>query len=489
MIRDLRTRAWRAVAVAALVAATVATAEAAAASPVAGPTPLPPAETTGSAAQARATQWWLSTMQVTKAHQVTRGKGVKICLIDEGVDPSFPDLKGARFAGGTDLSGGRGRPDGLAEINFNGHGTTMATFIAGQGRGPGRAEGLLGTAPDAEIISVSASTDPHVVSVETTLKYCADHGAQVVNYSRGGTADPAAVAYAQARDLVIVAATGNDGSRDDELAGGSLVGRWGVLSVGGVDQNRVIDPSSNAGGAHLGLPGFDDVEPDDRTDTAGVAVMGPFSVAPVPAAQGSCPTEGFYGPGTSWRAGGDSLYSRSCGTSEATAVVSGIVALVRAAHPELNAANVVNRILRTAIPPTDGSKAPSPLYGYGLVDAYAAVTADVPVVEHNPLGSCYTRSRGIWDPRVTPQRPEPPAHSVLPATDWHEDTPAAGGAALPAASAPSNSSGSPVAGLPPSPGIVAAVFVLAATLGGGVLTVVLLLIRRRKAPRPPFPGP
>jgi membrane-anchored mycosin MYCP len=460
-------RTWiaRVVAVAAVMAATLATMGAAAASPVTGPTPLPPVGQTGSAAQARATQWWLSAMQVTKAHQVTHGKGVKDCLIDAGVHTGFPDLKGARFTGGFDLSGGRGRPDGLAETSIGNHGTSMATFIAGQGRGPGRAEGILGTAPEAEIMSVSISFDPKVSPPETALKYCADHGAQVVNYSRGNTADPAAVAYAQARDLVIVAATGNGGSRGEKLGDAldSLAGRWGVLSVGGVDQNRVIDPSSNAAGPHLGLPGFDDVEPDDRTDTGGVAVMGPYSIRPSPAPDTGCPTEGYYGPGISWRAGGDSLYSRSCGTSNATAVVSGIVALVRAAHPELNAANVVNRILRTAIPPTDGSKAPSPLYGYGLVDAYAAVTADVPVVEHNPLGSCYTRSRGVWDPRVTPQRPEPPAHSVLPATDWHEDTPAAGGAALPAASAPSNSSGSRVA--------------------------VLLLIRRRKAPRPPFPGP
>ena len=51
-------------------------------------------------------------MQVTQAHQVTRGKGVKIRLIDTGVSTGFADLLGARFAGGTDQSG-YGRPDGL----------------------------------------------------------------------------------------------------------------------------------------------------------------------------------------------------------------------------------------------------------------------------------------------------------------------------------------------------------------------------------------
>jgi subtilisin family serine protease len=65
--------------------------------------------------------------------------------------------------------------------------------------------------------------------------------------------------------------------------------------------------------------------------------------------------------------------------------VAGIVALVRAAHPSLDAANVINRVLMTATPVT--STRPDPLYGYGLVDAYQAVVADVPAVSANPLGS------------------------------------------------------------------------------------------------------
>jgi subtilisin family serine protease len=73
------------------------------------------------------------------------------------------------------------------------------------------------------------------------------------------------------------------------------------------------------------------------------------------------------------------------GTSGATPIVAGIAALVRAAHPELDAANVINRILTTARPQTD--QTPDPLYGYGIVDAFAAVTSDVPRVSTNPLGT------------------------------------------------------------------------------------------------------
>jgi hypothetical protein len=58
------------------------------------------------------------------------------------------------------------------------------------------------------------------------------------------------------------------------------------------------------------------------------------------------------------------------------------VALVRAAHPGLDAGNVINRITATAKSP--GVKVPSPIYGYGLVDAAAAVSAKVPEVATSP---------------------------------------------------------------------------------------------------------
>jgi hypothetical protein len=93
---------------------------------------------------------------------------------------------------------------------------------------------------------------------------------------------------------------------------------------------------------------------------------------------------------------------------------------VRAAHPGLDAENVINRIIRTARPAAAATAVPDPLYGYGLVDAAAAVSASVPVVSENPMGSLkewirvYRRAQS--DP--VPTRPaEPVEVAPLPPAD------------------------------------------------------------------------
>jgi subtilisin family serine protease len=73
------------------------------------------------------------------------------------------------------------------------------------------------------------------------------------------------------------------------------------------------------------------------------------------------------------------------GTSGAAPLVSGLVALVRAEFPNLDANNVINRIIKTATPQT--SEQFSPIYGFGLIDPVKALTANVAPVDANPLGS------------------------------------------------------------------------------------------------------
>jgi len=77
-------------------------------------------------------------------------------------------------------------------------------------------------------------------------------------------------------------------------------------------------------------------------------------------------------------------YAIGDGTSGSTAIVSGVLALIRAKYPDLNAANVVNRLFKTATDKGDPGR--DATYGFGIVDAYKAVTADVAPVEADPLG-------------------------------------------------------------------------------------------------------
>jgi hypothetical protein len=110
------------------------------------------------------------------------------------------------------------------------------------------------------------------------------------------------------------------------------------------------------------------------------------------------------------------------GTSGAAPIVAGIAALVRAAHPELNADNVINRIIKTARPAAAATAVPDPLYGYGLVDASAAVSANVETVTANPMGSLeewirvYRRAQSdpVPEPSFAPVEvaPLPPADAM-----------------------------------------------------------------------------
>jgi subtilisin family serine protease len=78
-------------------------------------------------------------------------------------------------------------------------------------------------------------------------------------------------------------------------------------------------------------------------------------------------------------------YSTGYGTSDSAAIVSGVAALVRAKYPDLDAANLINRLTATA--DDKGPKGRDSKYGYGIVDPVRALTAKVPHVDHNPVGT------------------------------------------------------------------------------------------------------
>jgi len=78
-------------------------------------------------------------------------------------------------------------------------------------------------------------------------------------------------------------------------------------------------------------------------------------------------------------------YADWSGTSGATPLVSGVAALIRSKYPDMSAGQVVNRIISTAS--DAGVPGHDPIYGFGVLDAEAALNAEVPDSGGNPLGS------------------------------------------------------------------------------------------------------
>lgn len=296
-------------------------------------------------------EYWLDEYGIREAWNTTRGEGVTIAIIDTGVDGSVAELQGA-VVGGADFSG-LGSSNGQKPVGSDGaeHGTMVASLAAG--RGTGGNNGVIGSAPAASILALSigfgegdSTSDDQIAQA---VRWAVDNGADVINMSltRNTLEWPEswddAFLYAMENDVIVVAAAGNRGSGTTEV--GAPATMPGVLTVAGVDVN--------------GEASFD-------ASSQGITI----SVA--------APSEDLVGviPG-----GGYVIWN---GTSGATPIVAGIVALVIAAHPELDAANVINRIVATA---TDsGTPGADAIYGFGLVNAAAAVTASVPTVTVNPMG-------------------------------------------------------------------------------------------------------
>jgi type VII secretion-associated serine protease mycosin len=300
---------------------------------------------TASADSIRDREYWLSSYGITAAWQTTRGAGVTVAVIDTGVDGSHPDLTGT-VVGGTDVSG-VGSPDGQKPIGEDPqHGTMVASLLAGHGHGEGA--GVIGVAPEAKILAVSlglgvgsADSDEQIAQA---VRWSVDHGASIINMSlTRNTLDwptswDDAFLYAMKHDVIVVAAAGNRGSGTTEV--GAPATMPGVVVVAGVDRNGKASFDASSQGITLTV---------------------------------SAPSEDLVGAGP----GGG--YFQWAGTSGATPLVSGLLALIRASHPGLDAGNVINRLTATATKAGD-----SIVYGGGLINAQAAVTATVPAVKTSP---------------------------------------------------------------------------------------------------------
>ncbi|WP_266269643.1 type VII secretion-associated serine protease mycosin [Kitasatospora purpeofusca] len=291
----------------------------------------------------RDAQWPLAAYRAESAiWPVSQGDGVTVAVVDTGVLKDHQDLTGQVLAG-ADFTGES--TDG--SVDTDGHGTGMASLIAGHGHGAGA--GIMGLAPKAKILPIRITLGENPPSgrseIAKAIRYAVDHGANVVNMSIGGpvgtdSEERAAVKYAVAKDVVMVAGTGNETS-----SVGYPAAFPGVVAVGAVDRNGQLWSKSNVGPeTTLVAPGAD-IPRASAKSTSGQGIAN--------------------------------------GTSDATAYVSATAALIRAKYPQLSAGQVINRMIKSASAPGDGSAVPSNRYGYGVLAPAKALEAN-PAVDSGP---------------------------------------------------------------------------------------------------------
>ncbi len=291
----------------------------------------------------RDAQWHLGFLHVAEAHTYSQGEGIVVGVVDTGVDASHPDLAGNVLAGRDFTGTGE---DGRADVN--GHGTAMAGLIVAHGR-------ALGIAPKSKVLPLRDTIDGLLGTASTAIEWGIDNGVKVLSLSfvAADTFDlKQAIERAIANDIVVVAGVGN---RTQFSSLDFPAGYPGVIGAAGLDKD----------GSH-----------------ASISKASRFADLAAPAVD-------IWSTNTLANGGAD--YRAGSGTSDATAIVAGAAALVRAKYPHLSAAEVVNRLIATA--DDRGAPGRDDEYGYGVINLVNALTADVPLLTPTATPPPATRHR------------------------------------------------------------------------------------------------
>ncbi|WP_373315947.1 S8 family serine peptidase [Streptomyces canarius] len=280
----------------------------------------------------QAKQWYLGPMQAEQMWKVSTGKGVKVAVIDTGVNADTPSLEGQVLVDQT--------PKAVAyraTADYSGHGTTMAELIAGTGAG-GTLKGL---APGAKIVPYRIELDDlkggaeekkKTPEPEDAIRAAAGTDAKIISMSFGETAPipevKEAVEYAASKGKLLIAAVGNEGRTSGDNIGYPAAFPY-VIGIASADKSLTVSEFSSSGN-YVDL---------------------------------SAPGQGFPG----WC---DTNFRTYCddvnGTSSAAAITSGAAALIWSAHPDWTVNQVARALIDTA-GRTWAKNEPSKYAGYGFI--------------------------------------------------------------------------------------------------------------------------
>jgi subtilisin family serine protease len=277
-------------------------------------------------------QWNIKQIKADDVQAVhVNGTGVRVAVIDTGIDYTHPDLAGV-YAGGYNV-----RSPSAGPMDDNGHGTHCAGILAATGS----SKGIYGTAPGVRLYAVKVLSDKgdgRVSDVIEGLFWAKNNSMQVASMSLGMSEDSQALHDAidevSAGGVLIVAAAGNSGVASGAGDTMSYPAKYdGVLAVSAVNKYNHRPFWSSTG------------------STLGVTAPGVNIRSTVPGGK----------------------YATYSGTSMAAPHVAGVAALVYGVHPDWSNQQVRQQIISTATPLGN-----SWFYGAGLVNAAAAsgVSAD-----------------------------------------------------------------------------------------------------------------
>ena len=285
------------------------------------------------------------------------GEGIRVCIVDSGIDKSHDDLEGINLVGWMDFVNGNSKP-----YDDHGHGTSMAGILVADGW-------MEGIAPDVELLVAKAlqsngsGSDSDVVEA---IDWCVEKGSHIISLSLGGAPGALPFFFQSGRDsgdavndaidrgIFVIAAAGNDGQDDDgDVA--SPASETAVIAVGGVTSSGTIWSGSSVGDNNGRIWPLPILTPRNDPHKK-PEIVAPAYRVPVINNQGS--------------------WSLVDGTSAATVFVTGAIALLLENNPELAAngsqgsASTINQVKQYIMDSSnkqEGQTGHDNHYGYGLL--------------------------------------------------------------------------------------------------------------------------